>query len=204
MDDLTNKASLDGGFDDIPTESAGIFRAVLDAMSHPGTMQNQLTNLHPPAPLLSTCAAVILTLVDNDTPLWLAPELMGVDVIQYLKFHTGATLVENASDAAFAVFLASDIPDLNQFQSGTAEYPDRSATMIIQIDGGGDASPINLSGPGIKHRQEFSAPGLDGEFWRKVRSNNSKFPLGLDFVFCLPEGIAACPRSSAIMLEEAV
>ncbi|MBL4727251.1 MAG: phosphonate C-P lyase system protein PhnH, partial [Rhizobiaceae bacterium] len=45
MEDLTNKASLDGGFEDVATESAGMFRAVLDAMSHPGTMQSQLTNL---------------------------------------------------------------------------------------------------------------------------------------------------------------
>lgn len=164
MEDLTSKAGLDGGFDDVPTKSAGVFRAVLDAMSHPGTMQstmqNRPTNLHPPAPLSPTCAAVILTLVDNDTPLWLAPEFMGSNVVQYMKFHTGAVLVENAADAAFAAFLASDIPDLNQFQSGTVEYPDRSATMIIQIDGHGVASPINLGGPGIEHRQKFSAPSL--------------------------------------------
>lgn len=204
MEDLTNKASLDGGFDDVPSESAGMFRAVLDAMSHPGTMQNQYTGLTPPAPLLPTCAAVILTLVDNDTPLWLAPELMGDNVVRYLKFHTGATLVNDANEAAFAVFLASEIPDLNQFQMGTSEYPDRSATMIIQIDGHGDAAPINLCGPGIERRQEFSVPGLDEAFWRKVRSNNNRFPLGLDFVFCLKDGIAACPRSSEIMLEEAV
>lgn len=204
MEDLTNKASLDGGFEDVATESAGMFRAVLDAMSHPGTMQSQLTNLTPPAPLLPTCAAVILTLIDNDTPLWLAPELMGDDVVRYLKFHTGAALVNQASDAAFAVFLASEIPDLNQFQAGTPEYPDRSATMIIQIDGHGDTAPVNLSGPGIERKQEFSVPGLDEGFWRKVRSNNNRFPLGLDFVFCLSDAIAACPRSSAIMLEETV
>lgn len=204
MDDLTSKASLDGGFDDVSTESAGIFRAVLDAISRPGTMQNQSVSLAPPAPLLPTCAAVILTLVDNDTPLWIAPELMGDNVSQYLKFHTGAVLVEKAADAAFAVFSAGHIPDLSQFQLGTAEYPDRSATMIIQIDGHGEAAPVSLAGPGIKHKQEFSVPGLDEAFWRKVRNNNSRFPLGLDFVFCLQQGIAACPRSSAVMIEETV
>src|SRR5262245_39312327 len=51
--------------------SQQIFRAVLDAMAHPGRIVSVPPPLDTPAPLWSATASMCLTLVDGETPVWL-------------------------------------------------------------------------------------------------------------------------------------
>ena len=59
------------GFAEPVADAQTTFRAVLDAMARPGTIHQVGANLSPPAPLDPATAAVLLTLADNETPLWL-------------------------------------------------------------------------------------------------------------------------------------
>ena len=59
------------GFTDPVTDAQATFRAVLDAMARPGTIHSAGECLAAPAPLDRATAAVLLTLVDHETPLWL-------------------------------------------------------------------------------------------------------------------------------------
>lgn len=83
-------------------------------------------------------AAIALTLFDHDTPLWLDARMHETsDVVKWLKFHTGAPVVQDSSIASFA--LISDggaLPSLERFALGTSEYPDRSTTLILQVESG--------------------------------------------------------------------
>ena len=56
----------------------------------------------PPAPgaLSPATAAYLLTLVDRDTPLWLAPEFDLPAVRDFVRFHTGAPIVAGRGEAA--------------------------------------------------------------------------------------------------------
>jgi len=195
---------LTGGFNDAAKESANAFRVMLDALSRPGTVQKIPDYIKPPAPLSSNTAAVLLTLVDHDTSLWLAPEMDNEAVKRFLQFQTGVQLVSEPSAADFALVSSTDILSFDNFSIGTAEYPDRSATLIIQIEKSGNAMPVRFSGPGVKSSQDFNANGLGETFWKQVQQNNKCFPLGLDFMFCLSEGIAACPRSTTVTINELV
>ena len=62
------------GFANPVGEAQMTFRAVLDAMARPGTMHRAGPDLTAPAPLDPATAAVLLTLVDNEAPLWIDHE----------------------------------------------------------------------------------------------------------------------------------
>lgn len=187
------------GFEEPVHGSQRTFRAVLDALAHPGTLTPLEGLPSPPAPLNGTLAAVVLTLLDHEVAAYLGPRLDHEDVRRYIAFHTGAPIVSEACEADFLLANAGEsLPDIGELKAGTAEYPDRSATLLIGVPAFGDGDPVTLSGPGIAHRTPFSAAGLGSNFWVAARRNHARFPLGVDFVFCGQDAIAGLPRSTDI------
>lgn len=79
------------------------FRRLLKAMSEPGVIValHQLKRGWQPLNIATT--SVLLTLADNDTPVWLAAPLSNDIVNQSLRFHTNASLVNQPEQATFAV-----------------------------------------------------------------------------------------------------
>ena len=63
--------TLEGGFTAPATEAAHAFRAAMEAMARPGTL-HRVSGVAPPAPLSPAAGAIILTLCDMDTPVYLA------------------------------------------------------------------------------------------------------------------------------------
>lgn len=192
------------GFADPATQSASSFRAVLDAMARPGRIHALHAALKPPRPLHPTTAALLLTLVDFDTALWIEPGLRSGAVADYLRFHCAAPLVEEPGEADF-VLVADPAarPPFALLKPGTPDYPDRSATLLMQVDALTADAGVRLSGPGIETVHTLSAPPLEAAFWREMAASNARFPLGVDAVFCAPREIAAVPRSTIIADQEA-
>jgi alpha-D-ribose 1-methylphosphonate 5-triphosphate synthase subunit PhnH len=128
--------AIEGGFADPVFDAQSIFRAVMDAMARPGTVMPVGPFAKPPAPLSATAAAVALTLCDHDTPVWLDSQLAATAAVySWLGFHAGAPLVDMPSEAAFALAASpAGLPPLDHFAQGTQEYPDRSTTLILQVD----------------------------------------------------------------------
>ena len=186
-----HSATLDGGFADPAIEAATAFRAVMEAIARPGRIET-LAGATPPAPLSPAAGAVVLTLCDTDTPLFLAGELDCPAVRDWLAFHTGAPLT-GASDCTFALGHWDDLLPLSQFPCGTAEYPDRSATLIVELPEL-SAQGATLRGPGIQDTATLSLP--DGDAFRQ---NAARFPLGLDFMFTSGQALAALPRSTEVL-----
>ena len=82
-------------------------------------------------------AAIAFALFDHDTPVWLDAALAAApDVAAWLRFRTGAPIVTDQAAAAFAlVSEPARLPPFDEFNLGTAEYPDRSTTIILQVAG---------------------------------------------------------------------
>ncbi len=186
-------------------ELALAFRPILDAMANPGRIQRFAPLLSPPPGLSAEAAAVALTLCDFQTPIWLGQGLRTPAVEHYLRFHAGAPLTRVASEAFFVFADANQgVPPLELFPKGTSEYPDRSATVIIQTAGLRSDAGITLRGPGILAERQLAVDGLDEDFWRQMIVSRMDFPLGIDVIFVGPETIAAVPRSTQIHPVETV
>lgn len=178
--------------------SQAAFRALMECTARPGQIRS-LNGVDAPAPFAPATAALIKSLADYETPLWLDAAFAGAPkAAEWIRFHTGAPVVSDPAAAAFALIGdARALPNFAQFAQGTSEYPDRSTTVIAQIDAfAGDA--ITLKGPGIKTAHDFAAAPLPVDFAARMKDNRALFPRGIDLVFVAVNDIAALPRSIMI------
>lgn len=191
----------------IPHESVvtaqATFRAVMNATARPGSVQTLCHAPSAPEPLSSGAAALALALFDHDTPIWLDTKLSEKSVADWLRFQTGAPVTADPMDAAFA--LVSDtahLPPLHLFNPGTPEYPDRSTTLILQVDSFAAGSRIALMGPGIRGRQLLQAAPLPDDLPAQLALNRGLFPRGVDLFLVSSDSVAAIPRSARVMTGE--
>ncbi len=183
-------AGLAGGFADPARDAAHAFRAAMEAMARPGSL-HQVPGTLPPSPLSQAAGALLLTLVDADTPLHLAGAADNATVRGWVTAQTGAPLV-GPEHAAFALGTWPALCPLGRYAAGTPEYPDRSATLIVEMAELANRG-ARLTGPGIETETALNLPEIDAFAW-----NAGRFPLGLDFYFCAGRTIAALPRSTSV------
>jgi alpha-D-ribose 1-methylphosphonate 5-triphosphate synthase subunit PhnH len=185
------------GFADPVQDAQSTFRAVLDAMARPGQLHHAGQNLVAPAPLGRATAAVLLTLVDNETPIWLDPA--AAPARDWLAFHCGAAIVASPDKAAFALGLS--LPDLEALPAGTHESPESAATLILQVRALGTGTRYRLSGPGLRVPAPLAVTGLPDDFVGIWQLNRARYPRGVDLVLCADTTLTALPRS--VTIEEA-
>ncbi len=193
-------AALSGGFAAPVFDSQAVFRAVMDATARPGKIVDLAAEAAPPKPLSEAAGAIALALFDHETPVWLDHELAGAEAVaDWLRFHTGAPVTDAPEEAAFALISDSaHMPALSSFRQGTAEYPDRSTTLIVAVETLKSQSVIALRGPGIKDAATLAPAPLPVGFHDQLRTNHAQFPRGVDLVFVAGARIAALPRSTRI------
>lgn len=196
--------ALDGGFARPVFEAQATFRAVMDAMACPAQVMPAVARTAPPAPLQPLAGTVTCALIDADTPVWLDPVLSGSeDLRAWLAFHTNARLVEAPAQAAFAlVAQPAAMPPLDRFAQGTQEYPDRSASLILQIESFEGGAPLTFQGPGIRGEASIAPVGLPEDFARQWGENRKRFPRGVDLILIAGEAIACLPRSARLVQTE--
>jgi alpha-D-ribose 1-methylphosphonate 5-triphosphate synthase subunit PhnH len=185
------------GFGDPVGDAQATFRAVLDAMARPGKLHQVGAGLAAPAPLDNATAAVLLTLIDNETPLWVDPVADAARA--WLAFHCGAAITDVVGEAAFAVALA--LPELTALSSGSDEAPEDSATLILQVRALGSGARYRLAGPGLREASILAVDGLPGHFVAAWRQNRVQSPRGVDVILCSGTTLTALPRS--VTIEEA-
>lgn len=193
-------SALAPAFADPVDNAQSVFRAVMDAMARPGTPQSLAPALVSPSPLSSGAGAIALTLLDYESPFWLDQKLAAEpDVAQWLRFHTGAPIVRDPKDAAFAFIAdATRVPRFDALELGTAEYPDRSTTLVVQIEHLSGSEVMRLRGPGIAGEREFAVSPCQMNLIEQLRGNHALFPRGIDLLFVTSDAVAAIPRSTRV------
>lgn len=197
-------AALAPAFAEPVLDAQSVFRAVMNAMARPGRVQPLACELVAPWPLSASAASVALALFDYETPVWLDRPLSEADdVVRWLRFHTGAPITGDSRAAAFAVIAdAANVPDFNTFALGTPDYPDRSTTLILQVDNLSDGETLQLAGPGIDGTHAFKGRQFPDNLAGRLTANHSLFPRGIDLLFATENSVAAIPRSTHVLRGE--
>jgi len=193
-------AELPAGFADKVLSAQSTFRSVMDAMARPGTVQRIAAAVGAPAGMMRGTAAIALTLFDHDTPIWLDSLMSKAsEVARWLKFHTSAPVVADSSIAHFAVIGdASALPDLGRFSFGTNEYPDRSTTLIVQVESLMEGPAFELRGPGIDGVAILQAKITPADLFQRFAINAALFPRGIDVLLVDDDAITAMPRTTRV------
>ena len=83
--------------------SQAAFRALMECMARPGDIRT-LKGVEAPAPFAPATAALIRSLADYETPLWLDTAFLAAPkAAEWIRFHTGAPVVGDPAAAAFAL-----------------------------------------------------------------------------------------------------
>jgi alpha-D-ribose 1-methylphosphonate 5-triphosphate synthase subunit PhnH len=121
-------------------------------------------------------------------------------VKKWLKFHTGAPVIEDSSICHFA--LIGDpgaLPALDRFAFGSNEYPDRSTTLIIQVESLAQGPSFELRGPGIDGTAMVQATIQPLDLFERLEINQTLFPRGIDVVLVAGDSVVAIPRTTRLV-----
>jgi alpha-D-ribose 1-methylphosphonate 5-triphosphate synthase subunit PhnH len=198
---MTTIAELPAGFADKVASAQSTFRSVMDAMARPGSVQQVAAAVGTPPSVMRGTAAIALTLFDHDTPIWLDARMSETtDVAKWLKFHSGAPVVADSSICHFALIgKAAALPDLDRFSFGTDEYPDRSTTLIVQVESLTQGRDYQLRGPGIDGSVVLRATIAPNDLFDRLAINARLFPRGIDVVLVSDDKIVAIPRTTRLV-----
>ena len=181
------------GFAEPTRDSQTSFRAILDAMARPGRVVRVVALMDPPPTLDAATAAVLLTLADAETPLWL-DDTAGA-ARDWIAFHCGAP---GAAAHSAALALALRPVRLDAFPAGTDDAPELGATIILQVAALGHGAGFELSGPGLAGPATLAVDGLSDGFAMEWAANRALFPRGVDVILCAGDQVTALPRTVQI------
>ncbi|MEN0001781.1 MAG: phosphonate C-P lyase system protein PhnH [Pseudomonadota bacterium] len=197
---------VSGGFADPVHAAQRTFTTVMQALARPGSIM-AMPDLAAaaPEPVYPTTAALLLTLTDADSPVWFDQACDSDAMRGWIAFHTGAPVTDDHGAAMFAVISnPAKLPPLMMFALGSQEYPDRSTTLFVQVEGFGHGQRLHLEGPGIDGMGDLEIAGLPDEFAERLAENATLYPRGVDLVLVSDTAIVGLPRTTRLQRMETV
>ena len=94
------------------------------------------------------------------------------------------------------------LPALDRFSFGSNEYPDRSTTLILQVESLTRRAGLRVARSG--HRRHGDAAGRRSQppdLFARLAINAALFPRGIDVVLVADDAIVAIPRTTRLVAE---
>ena len=175
------------------------FRAVLDAMSRPGTVGQ--VEPHDQGEHFAAALTVLESLLDHEVTFAVLPEapIASDPLLRYTGSRVAAP-----EQADFLLCHGPGIAEgLRAAKVGDLEYPDRSGTIVALVDTIGklthQSERLRLSGPGIRDFQDIDVAGFTSAHQTLFARRNVGAPIGIDAILVAPDGRFIClPRYTRI------
>lgn len=184
------------------------FRQLLNAISYPGKrvqLQNDAQlKLQLEVGLSRYSFLVPYLLVDQEVNFMSLPQEEKLE--QELNIYTNTMITNQLEKADYLLTKENylnelqSFNDFNQLRIGVLEDPEKSATLLIEIESfiENNQLKVTMTGPGIKESLTTNLP-FTKEFWQWRAERNHEFPLGIDlFIFDQSGTLMAMPRTTAI------
>ena len=171
------------------------FRALLDALAHPGRRIALPDGAGTPPALL-----VPLALAD----LGQRVAVVGADVARWAEHLSGATscALAEPADADQVVVLDGATADLvDSLRRGTALAPEEGCRLVLACQALGSDGDVGLElrGPGVDGRTQVHVDGISTDVFTAIRAANASFPAGIDtFLVAADHTVVGLPRSLAM------
>jgi alpha-D-ribose 1-methylphosphonate 5-triphosphate synthase subunit PhnH len=165
------------------------FRALCDAASRPGTVQD--------LPTTPGDHALLATLVDNEVTVHTRDEALQAALAAAGRYEpapaTEATVVHTRGMPAW---------DVRHLDRGSLEEPSTGATVVyrvdaVSIDPGDCETAVTVTGPGVLGTREVGVDLPGGEL-AAIAEAQSTYPRGVDAFFVAEDRVAALPRSVSL------
>lgn len=196
---MTTAALPAPGFADPTRDAQRAFRAILDALARPARAYPVAGPAEPPAVLGPGLAAVALTLLDEDSVVWLGGELgRDAETGAWLAFHTGARRAGDPAAADFIIAAPDALPPLASLALGTDEAPHLSATVLLDVRGCAGPARFSAQGPGIDGATALAAPWAADGFADAWQQNAELFPRGVDLLLVDSGTVTGLPRTTRL------
>ncbi|QIB74262.1 phosphonate C-P lyase system protein PhnH [Halogeometricum borinquense] len=179
-------------------DTQATFRALVDATSRPGTVEQ--------IPTTSARDAIVSTLVDHEVSLYGGDETL----------RTALKRESRLDDAPFEeadVLVVDGHTDgrVIDAKRGTLKEPSEGATLIYEVDSvGGDAEAaeagltLTLSGPGIPGNRTVAVSGVPADEIAAINDAQSTYPRGVDVYLTAGKKVVSLPRSANVRVEAEV
>ncbi|MEO1730523.1 MAG: phosphonate C-P lyase system protein PhnH [Pseudomonadota bacterium] len=190
---------IEPGFENPAIDAQRVFRAVMEGWARPGQLVDVSGFGASTVGIDHASAAVALTLVDADTPTYLAPS--AERAAPWLRFHCGCPILEASEKASFVFGSAKELTDLSRFAHGSAMEPELGARVIAAVDSLESGDAYLLTGPGVDAEQRISISGLPDALLEARTKLRRHFPAGVDFVFVAGSRLVCLPRTTLIQKE---
>jgi alpha-D-ribose 1-methylphosphonate 5-triphosphate synthase subunit PhnH len=177
-------------------ETRATFRALVDAMSRPGTVQS--------LPVTPADRAVLATLVDHEVTVHTRDDDLRA------ALSTEGRLSEAAFEDADIIHVRSTTNGrICNADRGTLTEPSGGATVVYAVEqlmenaerDTADAdrwTQLSLSGPGVPDVRSLTVTGLATDEFVALADAQSTFPRGVDAILATDATVAALPRSVAL------
>lgn len=173
-------------------DTRATFRAVLTAMSRPGTIQR--------VPVDPADRAVVSTLVDHEIGCYTEDAELE-DALE----REGRLDARPLAEAAVVHVDGSTDGRVGEARRGTLKEPSDGATVVYRVGGmvegtatGEGTTGLALSGPGVPGRRSLAVAGLPADEVEAIAEAQSEYPRGVDVVLTAGDRVAAIPRSAGL------
>ncbi|MEC1177913.1 phosphonate C-P lyase system protein PhnH [Metasolibacillus meyeri] len=175
------------------------FRTLLDCFARPGTV-GELEREYVVNGLYAETVTVCMSLLDGEVSFQTATEYQ--DINQSIRALTGGQ-IKPLEQADFIIIPHGTekeqlLKAVEAAKVGDLIDPQKSATIMIELDGITPAIMAQLSGPGIK-KLEMVELAVYKEFIELRTNKNKEFPLGIDCILIERSGrVIALPRTTSM------